>query len=98
MHLIISSRSLTKVTVQHGVASLLDRDILRKLEHRNMLAEGRDYVTIRTTVSSPNMTRVKSLQKSKGFGEFRGDEYLGVMKPCLKTRNLIIVTVDTCTN
>ena len=89
---------LTKVTVQHGVASLLDRDILRKLEHRNMLAEGRDYVTTDNGFISEHDTSKNGIQKSKGFGEFIGDEYLGVMIPCLKTRNLIIFTVDTCTN
>ena len=36
--------------------------------------------------------------KHKGFGEFKGDEYLKVMKPRLKTRNLIIFTKGTCTN
>ena len=65
-----------------------------------MLAEGRDYVTTDNGFISEHDTSKNGIQKSKGlgFGELKGDEYLGVMIPCLKTRNLIIVTVDTCTN
>ena len=63
-----------------------------------MLTEGRNYVATDNGFISEHDTSENGIQKSKGFNEFRGDEYLGVMKPCLKTRNLIIFTKGTCTN
>ena len=62
-----------------------------------MLTEGRDYVATDNGFISEHDTSENGIQKIKGLNLI-SDEYSEVMKPCLKTRNLIIFTKGTCTN
>ena len=62
-----------------------------------MFAEGRNYVATDNGFISEHDTSENGIQKIKGLNLI-SDEYSEVMKPCLKTRNLIIFTKGTCTN